>query len=215
MSCGDCTNCSNKCMDHCTVCIDCDSFTTSCDTQQTFCTGDQEKGQLASAYVGAAGMPSFNRDDIIIEVFPRSTLNAMIDYVAKAASYGDMADSGGWSTSHETRDFIYADKINELLSGISSLSGQSAGASVNKDDVIYASFFSGISSTINGLKLSPSACDKCVSKCDTSCDTCDACDVCETCDECLSCDTCQGVTSYSSHYSSHYSSTPSSEGGTT
>lgn len=214
MSCGNCVDCSNKCMDHCSVCIECDSFTTSCDTQQTFCSGDQEKGQLASAYIGAANMPSFKRDDIIIETFPRKTLNDMISYVSKAAALGGEGergqDSGGWTADPETRNFIYADKINELLDGIASLSGQSAGAKVQKDDIIYADFFSGISSTINELTLSSGACRVCVTQCDTSCNTCDECDKCETCDECLSCDSCQSVTSYSSHYSSHYSSTPAS-----
>lgn len=209
MSCGDCTNCTNRCMDHCSVCIDCDSFSTKCDTAQTFCTGDQEKGQLASAYIGAADFPSFSRDDIIIKKFPRSMLNDMIDYVAKAASYGNQEQSGNWSTSHETRDFIYADKINELLEGISSLSGQSAGSSVSRGDIIYASFFSGISSTINNLELSTGACDNCVTQCDTKCVTCNACDECETCNDCESCNSCQSVTSYSSHYSSHYSSSSS------
>jgi hypothetical protein len=155
-------------------------------------------------------MPSFKRDDIIIETFSRKTLNDMISYVSEAAALGDITDSGGWTADPETRDFIYADKINELLDGIASLSGQSAGAKVKKDDIIYADFFSGISSTINKLKLSSKACDVCVTYCDTSCNTCDECDKCETCDECLSCDSCQSVTSYSSHYSSHYSSTPAS-----
>jgi hypothetical protein len=77
---------------------------------------------LAKAYIGAGNFPSFQRNDIIIEKFPRSTLNDMIDYISEAASYGTH-DSGGWSASHETRNFIYADKINELLGGIASLSG--------------------------------------------------------------------------------------------
>lgn len=205
MSCGDCTNCSNKCMDHCSTCINCND---TCVTEQSFCTGSGEKGQLASAYIGAGNFPSFKRDDIIIEKFPQSTMNDMIDYIAKAASYGK-TNSGGWSTSHEIRPFIYADKINEILDGISSLSGQSAGSKVKKDDIIYAEFFSSISNTINNLKLSTRACNECISKCDVDCDTCDGCDVCETCDSCLSCNSCQGVTSYSSHYSSHYSSAPS------
>lgn len=211
MSCGNCTNCSNKCMDHCSTCIDCND---TCVTEQSFCTGSGEKGQLASAYIGAGNFPSIKRDDIIIEKFPRSTMNSIISYIAKAAAYGKH-NSGGWSTGQETREFIYADKINEILNGISSLSGQSAGSPVNKDDVIYAEFFDSITSTVNKLKLSPSACNNCISKCDVDCDTCDGCDVCETCDSCLSCDSCQGVTSYSSHYSSHYSSTPASGGRTT
>jgi hypothetical protein len=208
MSCGDCTNCSNACVEHCTVCINCNA---NCNTQQSFCTGSKQKGQLASAYIGAAGFPSFQRNDIIFQKFPRTMLNEMIDYVTKAAKYGSESDSGSWTTSHETRSFIYADKINELLNGISSLSGQSAGSQVAPNDVIYADFFSNISKTINELKLSTGACNSCVSECNVQCNTCDGCDVCEKCDDCEKCDSCQGVSSYSSHYSSYYASAPATE----
>ena len=66
MSCGNCTNCSNKCMDHCSTCIDCND---TCVTEQSFCTGSGEKGQLASAYIGAGNFPSIKRNDIIIYLY--------------------------------------------------------------------------------------------------------------------------------------------------
>ena len=201
MSCGNCTNCSNKC----DVCQNCDSSNKRCNTQQTLCTGSRMKGQLASAYVGAAGAPTIKRDDIIIEVFPRSTLNNLIDYVGKAAGYGNTQSSGNWQGSHETRDFIYADKIESLIAGMKSLTSDNdpeVSSEVKAGEIIYASTFQAIMSKLNNLKLSPSACDICISDCNAICNTCN------TCNSCISCNTCQSVTSYSSHYSSHYSSTP-------
>ena len=240
MSCGNCTDCNHGCKQRCSVCLSCDA---TCNEAQLLCSSNQ----LASAYVGAATFPSFNRNDIIIEKFPRQTLNDMIDYVAKAAEYPtskksytytekifsgfesttsgpktytheQKQDSGGWSTSHETRDFIYADKINQLLSGIFSLNkdnvtpvdengnnttvSSTEATQVAKNDIIYAQFFSNISSAINELKLFSGSCEMCVTNCDVQCNTCDGCNSCQECDGCEKCDTCQSVTSYSSHYSS-------------
>lgn len=195
MSCGNCTDCSNKC----DVCQNCDSSNSRCNTQQTLCSGSRMKGQLASAYVGSAGAPSIKRDDIIIKVFPRSTLNSLIDYVGKAANYGDTKTSGGWKGSHETRDFIYADKIQSLIAGMKSLTSDNdpgVSSEVEKGKVIYASTFQAIMSKLNNLKVSPGACDICISSCNATCNTCNSCD------SCISCNSCQSVSSYSSHYSS-------------
>lgn len=193
MSCGNCTDCANRC----NVCENCDSSNSNCNTQQTLCTGSRMKGQLASAYVGSAGAPSIKRDDIIIKVFPRSTLNNLIDYVGTAASYGGSVTSGGWKGTHETRDFIYADKINELINGMKSVSSSNdPGVTIKAGDVIYASTFQSIMSSLNNLKVSTSACDVCVSGCNATCNTCNSCN------SCISCNSCQSVSSYSSHYSS-------------
>lgn len=199
MSCGDCVNCANLC----NVCINCDTSSRpyQCNTQQTFCTGSRMRGQLASAYIGAANAPTFVRDDIIIKKFPQATLNTLIEYVANAAKHGATQDSGSWTTGAETRPHIYADKINELLAGIRSINSvNNPGTNKQKDQVIYAEEFNTIMNTINNLRLGNSACDLCNTSCDVTCNTCNSCDTC------ISCNSCQGVTSYSSHYSSHYSS---------
>lgn len=204
MSCGNCTNCSNKC----DVCINCDTGDYKhCNTQQTFCTGSRMSGQLASAYIGAAGAPSFSRDDIIIKKFPRAELLKWMQYIAAAGNYTgerpSFSSPGGsaWSSSGENRDFIYADKINELLNGIRSIGGpNSPPGNKNRNDIIYADFFNQIANTLNNLKLNSGACESCISACNVTCNTCN------TCNSCISCNTCQSVSSYSSHYSSHYSS---------
>lgn len=198
MSCGNCTDCSNKC----DTCINCDTSGTpsQCNTQQSFCNGSREKGQLASTYIGAAGAPNFARDDIIIKTFPQATLNKLIDYVGKAASYGKTSTSGSWKGSPETKPHIYSTKINELLAGIRSVGTNNPGPDKAKDKVILAAEFNTIMNTINNMVVGKQACDWCVSGCNVTCDTCN------TCDSCIACNTCQGVTAYSSHYSSHYSS---------
>lgn len=202
MSCGDCVNCSNKC----NICIDCDTGDyKGCNEQQTFCTGSKMEGQLASAYVGAAGAPAISRDDIIYKVLPQTKLNDLIDYLNKAAAYTgerpsqDLAE--GFPIAREDREFIYADKIQEIIDAMTNMDGgNSPGFTAVKDEVIYGSNFNSLMQKINSLKLHTGACESCITSCNVKCDICNECNVC------ISCNTCQGKSSYSSHYSSHYSS---------
>lgn len=200
MSCGHCPQCTNRC----DVCIDCNA---ECNEQQSFCTGSGEKGQLANAYLGAANAPSIVRDDIIIEKLPQATLNRLINHINSAGSYGTHP-SGNPNIEVETRAFIYASKIQEILSGLTTVSSENTITlphPVAPDAVIYAEDFNILMTAINDLKLSTEACNDCITNCDVNCDTCN------TCDGCISCVSCESVSSYSSHYSSHYSScdTPS------
>lgn len=203
MSCGNCTNCSNKC----NVCINCDSGSYKhCNTQQKFCSGSRMSGQLASAYIGAAGAPSFSRDDIIIKKMPPSEVLKWMQYVQKAGEYTGEKPSydctgSGWAAKAESRQFVYADYINHLLQGIRDIGGpNSPPGNKSRDEIIYASFFNQITSTLNTLQLNASACESCISSCNVTCNTCNACN------SCISCNSCQSVSSYSSHYSSYYSS---------
>lgn len=202
MSCGNCTNCSNRC----DVCINCDSGDyRGCNTAQTFCAGDKMQGQLASAYIGAAGAPSIKKDDIIIKVLPQAKLNQLIDWLNRAAAYTGERPSqdlaGHFPIAHETRPHIYANKIQEIINAMVAVSGgNNPGFSAVKDKVIYGQNFNDLMNKINNLLLHTGACESCISSCNVSCNTCD------TCDSCISCNTCQSVSSYSSHYSSHYSS---------
>lgn len=192
MSCGNCTNCNNRCP----ICLSCN---TDCDTQQTFCTGSTMQGQAASAYIGAANAPSIQRNDIIIDKLPRTKFNELLTFINRAAHYGNTPSNIGLNIEAETREFIYADKIKEILNGLTSISSSNnivLPHPVAKDEVIYAEDFQLIMQAINNLKLSSSACNICISDCDVGCDSC------ETCNSCVSCNSCQGVSSYSSHYSS-------------
>lgn len=122
MSCGNCTNCSNKC----NVCENCD---TNCNSRQTFgtsasCTSNDSQNQFASKYIGAANAPAIAKDDIIIKKLPRTTLNTLIEYINRAAHYpssGGQASNSSLNISGESRNFIYADKINEILNGLKSI----------------------------------------------------------------------------------------------
>lgn len=202
MSCGNCVNCANKC----DVCINCDTGDyRGCNTQQTFCTGSKMSGQLASAYIGAANAPSMSRNDIIIKKLPQATLNALIAYLNRAAAYtGERPSqdlSSSWPIAPESRPFVYADKIAEIISSMTSMNGgNNPGFKPSRDDIIYGSQIQALMDKINNLKLHTGACESCISSCNVTCDTCNTCNVC------ISCNTCQGKSSYSSHYSSHYSS---------
>ena len=79
----------SSCSDCCDVCESCTSCNGTCDTCQSFC----ELGyQLASDHGLSNPMNWIEKDDIIIQSFPRSDLNAAIDYVISACRIG--TDSG-------------------------------------------------------------------------------------------------------------------------
>lgn len=202
MSCGNCVNCSNRC----DVCINCDTGDyKGCNTQQKFCSGSKMSGQLASAYIGNANAPAIKRDDIILKVLPQAKLNELIAYLNRAAAYTGEQPSqnlaSGFPIASEQRAFIYADKIQEIISAMTSMNGgNNPGFSANKDEIIFGSNFNSLMQKINSLKLHTGACESCISSCNVTCNTCNTCNVC------ISCNTCQSVSSYSSHYSSHYSS---------
>lgn len=179
------SSCSD-CCDSCQTCIDCNA---TCNTCQSFC---ELGNQLAKDNDLTPPWPSvFNKGDIIIKVLPRETYNKAWDYIESAASLGTPSTeenqgktSGDWTGTKETRNFIYADKTNELIAGIESLGGgtkvQNIPRPFTKDiNIIYASYFTEISKAMNALLLHADACDTCNLSCNVTCDTCDSCDTCE------------------------------------
>jgi hypothetical protein len=171
----------SSCADCCDSCQNCVNCNDTCDTCQSFC----EIGkQLATSNGLSSPWPKFERDQIIIQVLPKETYNKAWDYVSQAARLGSRKNSGAWSGTPETRDFIYADKTNELITGIESLGGgtkvQGIERPFTKDThIIYAKYFNAISEAMNQLLLHESACNECNVSCDVDCDTCDSCDSCQ------------------------------------
>lgn len=164
------------CCDHCQTCISCNA---TCDTCQSFC---QLGRQLATQNGLTAPWPGIVRDDIIIKKLPRALYNQAFSYVQSAAALGSMSNSGGWTGSGETRDFIYADKTNELITGINSLGGgTNAGTGPFSRDtsIVYASYFQALSTALSGLLLRFTACDDCNIQCNVTCNTCNSCDSCQ------------------------------------
>lgn len=165
-----CGQCNARCDTPCNVC-------------QSFCeVGKQNASQNGMGY----SFGPFNRDDIIIKVMPQSVFNAMGEAVEKMANYGSSHDSWGWTWTPETRDFIYADKVNELIRGIESLRGgttvQGVPRPITKDiDIVYGQYFTAIANAINSMKLYWNACNMCDSGCDAKCDDCNICQSCYTC----------------------------------
>lgn len=161
----------------------CPSCQPTCYSKQTFCAIGS---QYVSGYYSHSWPNSFNTDDIIIEVLPRDVFNSAITFINNGLHKGSTKSTSSYSISKETRDFIYADKINDIVSGLSKL-GQTV-STVNKNDIIYASYFNKLRSALNNAKLSSSACNTCNTGCNVQCDACEGCVSCE------GCNTCQGYT---------------------
>lgn len=172
----------------CSVCDVCNSCNVGsggqperpvCNVKQTVCTDSPGKGQQANAY-GSSGVPSVSRDDIIIKKFNQAKLNALIDWIKKMAGLGQQQTSSKPNISHEDREFIYADKINEVVEALKKVSGENSGPTFSRDDIIYATDFQKFLDAINNMKIDKDkACDLCVSSCNIHCNTCNDCNMCQ------------------------------------
>lgn len=194
----------------CNTCLTCNNKTTPiCEDKETLCNQGKES---ASAALGPANAPTVQRDQIIIKVFSQSTLNDLIDYVKKAANLGGNTTSPTPSLGPEDRDFVYADKIMELIEALKKINPENdPGVTVERDQVIYADTINKIMEKINNLKVSQNACDMCNASANAACTSCQSCDSqCQlTCN--LSCQTacelsCQTVCQMclSCNYSCNY-----------
>lgn len=170
-------------------CKDSSCTNTACPTCQPTCYSKQAFCAIGSQYVSgyySHSWPKFSKDDIIIEVLPRSVFNSAITFINNGLHKGSSSSTSSYSISKETRDFIYADKINDIVSGLSKL-GKTI-KTVKKDEVIYADYFNSIRDALNGAKLASTACNTCNTDCNVQCKDCQGCVSCE------GCNTCQGYT---------------------
>lgn len=178
------------------VCLNCDGpkGPLHCNVAQNYC-GPQ--AESASAWISGANAPAIVQDDIIIKKLPQAELNRLINWLSGAMSYmgvgpGSSPAGGGASApSTEGRQFVYADKIQEIITALTAINaGNNPGVSPGVDQVIYANDFNKIMEVFNSLKFSPSACPQCVDGCNMICDTCNRCDTCQGCDYCNTCEGC-------------------------
>lgn len=87
------------------------------------------------------------------------------------------------SIGSEGRDFLYADKINEIIDGMITVDSSNATGKVARDQIIYSSTFNRIMDKIRELNIHKTkACDMCVSQCNAYCNSCNAC-VSNCCDD--------------------------------
>lgn len=88
-------------------------------------------------------------------------------------------NSGGWTWDPETRDFIYAEKTNDLIEGANSLGGGTTVSGVptlaRDTNIVYAAYFNAIANAINTMKLNPLVCITCNTTCDVQCNGCNIC----------------------------------------
>lgn len=157
-----------------------------CFSAETFC----KTSQKATSYASHSWPASFLKDQIIIKVLPRSVFNSAFSFIKTALRKGNtQATNTTWDYTAETRDFIYADKVNNLLDGLAKFSGGHSIPQAQKNGVIYASYFTSIAQALNNAKLSSSACDYCNTGCE-GCVTCEGCNSCEGCNTCRGHRTC-------------------------
>lgn len=170
------------------------SICTNCQSCQSFC---ENSKQLATDHTleNITLGEEVKKNDIIIDVFPRSKLNTIGAEIARISKKGSVSSSNNDATwTDETRLFLYHDKMNELLDLMKDMySKNSVPPEVEKDQLITAEWFESLNKALKKLSLDPGACDKC----NTTCNTCVSCQ-------------------HSSCHSSCHTSTPSpSTGGTT
>ena len=178
----------------------CTNATNGCFTCQPVCYSEQSlctiSGQSASDYASHSWPSSFSHDQVIYHVLPQSVFNSALSYVSEALGAGTKKNTAYWSESPETRDFIYADKVNALLDGLrlfQSSSGVPGNVRGGPDgDIITASFFSSIASALNSAQIADDACNDCNVSCDVDCKDCQGCVDCEGCNTCQGYTTCHG-----------------------
>lgn len=108
-----------------------------CNTAQKAC---KVATQSASQIVNH-NFPSVSKDGIIIKQFSQATLNGIIDWINKVSQAGNQGTSPVQNISKETRPFVYADKINEIIDAIHAIDPSNTATKVSRDKVIRASEF--------------------------------------------------------------------------
>ena len=171
-----------------TTCATCQP---TCYSEQSFCT---ITGKSAISYYSHDWPESFSKNEIIYNILPRKIFNSAFTYINSALSKGNSELTGGitssWEGTAETRDFIYADKVNELLEGLSKFSNKHSIPDAVKDTIITAAYFTDIAEALNAAELSSTACDNCNTACNVTCKECQGCVACQGCNTCEGHTTC-------------------------
>lgn len=181
-------------------CADSECYNSSCETCLPVCYAAQTlcdlSGQAASNYGTLKWPTKFTAGtDSIYKVLPRDVFNSAFSYMNSALNAGDEKSTldlkeSSWDGVAETRDFIYRDKVCELLDGLSLFVGGHSIPDPPENGVIYADYFTDIAEALHGATISGSACDECNDACDVTCNECQGCVSCEGCDSCEGYGTC-------------------------
>lgn len=156
-----------------------------CFDAQALCNTNQK----ATGYASHTWPEKFEKNQIIIQVLPRNVFNSAFPFITKALQAGKTYHTGDWSTEPETRDFIYADKVNEILQGLSKFENGCSITKAEPNSVITADYFTSIANALNNAEISKKACDWCNTSCE-GCVDCEGCDGCEGCNSCQGHSTC-------------------------
>lgn len=179
----ECTTCCNSGCQTCELCnTGCQE---PCDSCQSFCeTGGQNSsnGFSFSSCVSSGQIigPGY---------FDRDTWNEAISRINSVFSEGGQQSASGSKISKCTSDvFITAAEFNRVSNAAD------ATISVNKNDIIYGSYYEDLEMAVANLDYKWGQCDQCNIECDKTCNKCETCDGgCDGCDsECgnYCCDCC-------------------------
>lgn len=170
---------SGSCNSSCDDCVRCNNdYTPYCNSAQKLCSNASQTA--ADLNVGAAGAPTASRDVIIKKLFPQSLMNELIQWILDAANMGAESTSPIPTIAEEDRDFVYADKINEIIDGMVRIYYSNNTAKVERDQIITTETFNRIMEKINNLQINSStACDMCVWTCNAGCQSCNSCVGCQ------------------------------------
>ncbi|MDD4516348.1 hypothetical protein [Massilibacteroides sp.] len=147
-----------------------------CETCQAIC---QFGGQyLYNHNPGlTANWDTVSPNEVIINAFPRDLFNDIIDAINYTGHLGEYDSTlpKNQSISAENRDFLYASKINTILSTIRQMgSGMIIPANRSPDQVITADFMNTFRSVVLNARISGTACDFCNTGGQGCGDCCDA-----------------------------------------
>lgn len=178
------STCCNKCQT-CQACTNRCGQPYLCNVGENYCQSGRVPEAATANGFPAAEAPTFSRDQIIYKVFPQSELNRWIQYVKDAGKWDEGSNGAGTgngpsapnlSCGKEDRDFVYADKINKLISIMSQLSYKNnPNLEFERDDIIYADDFNKITKKLNALQLNGNGCRQCIGSCNVICNVCQPC----------------------------------------
>lgn len=176
--CDSCDYCDVECEDGCEVCNSCQSFCELGQNSSNSFSFSQcvEKDEI----IGPMAYDEKGND--ISSWFTRNTWNEAIARINSIYGEGSYSDASEYQIEKNTSDlFITFDEYKRVADAIN----YTYDSNIEKNAVIYGTYFSDLADKIANLDYKTNQCDTC----NTSCNTCETCQDCNAeCDKCDYCD---------------------------
>lgn len=167
LSCSSCDSCQG--CDSCQLCNTSCNSEGECNTLQVFC----EKCQTYGEYQTFDFSKCADKDEIIGPgYFDKTVWDNFIEQINNVRTKGEESSSGDAidSSTYDNVVPFKASEFNRIADYINT------SRSVSSNDIIYGSYFGELLTGASNTRLSESACDKCNTGCDATCDKCQKCD---------------------------------------